>query len=69
MNGRSVLAHLGCSALWLSVACTCGAAESNAPVDLRGYGKVAASFAGGRGQALFDCEDETHADWLLDKLR
>ena len=66
MNGNSILAHLGSAAFLLSVAWTCSAAESSVPVDLRGYGKVAASFA--RGQAFFGCEDEVHADWLLDKL-
>ena len=66
MNGNAVSACLGFGALLLGVACGCAAAERGATVDLRGYGKVAASFS--PGQALFECEDETHADRLLGKL-
>ena len=66
MHGNALAACLGSSALLLSIVWACGAAEGGAPVDLRGYGKVAASFA--PGQAVFTCEDETRADWLLGKL-
>jgi hypothetical protein len=67
MSGHALVSGLGLAALLLSVVWACGAAEGGAPVDLRGYGKVAAAF--GPGQAVFTCEDEAHAEWLLGKLR
>ncbi len=56
---------------WLFAVLVCGLVPSAIltaaeEVDLRGYGKVTATFA--PGSAAFLCEDETHADWLLGKL-
>jgi hypothetical protein len=66
MKGSVLSACLAFASLLLSVARPCTAAEGGEPVDLRGYGKVAAALA--PGEALFQCQDETHADWLLGKL-
>jgi hypothetical protein len=61
----------GACVLWLSVVLVCGVlpitkSTAAGPVDLRGYGRVTASFE--PGQATFLCADETHAEWLQGKL-
>jgi hypothetical protein len=66
MISNALLTALGFGAILLSFTGICTAADRSAPVDLRGYGKITASFSS--GTALFECEDETHAEWLHGKL-